>query len=190
MKNKKIISLSLLIVMSLLISFSMINVSAKEINTNFSTTTETEFELNLDELSKGVDFIAYYTESGNISIIKDTDKPKTVSAKEIAATFSVTLTKIETGRAILSWTATAHQLKNVTGTIYCRDTNVISPKTYCNSSIVCPYLNGTEGRASQATSSFGVSYKQAAYRVGYSNVSLRTITSSYYFGNGSSVVTK
>ncbi len=150
----------------------------------------TEIEVSIEELKTGIDIIAYCTSDGKINIIKSNDKTLYASTLDVKATFSVSLTKMESSKAILSWNAKTPQLKNVTGTIYCKDTSILFPKTYCSSRISCPYLNGTEGRANGSAAPFTVSNKTAKYKVGYSGVNLRTITKNYYFGNGSSIVTK
>lgn len=149
-----------------------------------------EVEVSSEELQKGVDLIAYYTNNGDINIVKADEIASSISASSIEATFSVYLTKVGSSQAILSWTAVASQLKNVSGSIYCKNTSALSPKTYCSSFIHCPYLDGTEGRASEATSSFTVPFAKTTYKVGYTGVNLRTITRNYYFGSGYSVVTK
>ena len=111
----------------------------------------------------------------------------------IKAKFSVSLTRVQTSKAILSWNATAYQLKNVTGTIYCKNTGVLFSRTYYSSSIKCPHLDGTTNRASNATASFTIessSKGTASYKVGFSNVILKTITKDYNMTSGYSIVEK
>ena len=149
-----------------------------------------EIEVSTEELENGVDITAYYTDNGKIVLKKANKNDKLLLGTTSYPTFSVSLVTIGNDRAILSWNATASCLKKVTGTVYCRDTKVFSSKTYYSKSISCPYLDGTEGRANSATASFYVPSKKTTYRVGFSGVIVRTIAKDYYFGNGSSTVTK
>ena len=182
----KIINKITAIVLSIILIYSCSTTYfAYEINDN-----TTEIEFSIEELESGIDIIAYYTSDGKVNIVKSTDKTPYASNSDVEAVFSVSLTKAESSKAILSWNAVATALKNVTGTIYCKDTSILLPHTYCSSTISCPYLDGTEGRANAGTAPFTVSNKSAKYRVGYSNINLRAISKDYYFGNGSSVVTK
>lgn len=187
-KKSKIISTVIAII---ILSQSFLNVYAVNLECSETENSQcaTEIELTSEEIYNGVDISVYYCENGEI-ILSKTDSNNVIPASsEISAKFHVGLTKVQTGKAILSWRADAYQLKNVTGKIYCY--NKSTNKYYVdNKDISCPYLNGTTNFAYGATAEFDTPYKTATYVVGYKYVNLRTITKDYYFGSYSQDVTK
>lgn len=184
-------NLSVLLAIILLCSCCFISTSAKE--------QQQSIEISIDELALGEEVVAYFYTNGEILVQKESpNNRKTYSAassSQVAATFHVGLTRMESQKAYLYWTANvcppaATGLKNVTGGIYCQNTSVLSPVTYYSTSIKCPYLNGTTYLAQGSTGTFGLPITTTTFRVGYTNLNLRTINKDYYFGNGSSIVNR
>lgn len=186
---KKIVAILLSISLILNISVTCMAIEEKNYSPNISSETY-EIELSLNELEKGIDVYAIQNADGCIEIVKSNETQVNNRSASTVATFHVGLTRVQTNKGILTWNAVMPQLKKVTGTIYCKSTSGLFPTTYSSTSIICPYLDGTEGRASGGTSSFYIPSPISSFRVGYSNVYLKSITNLIYFGSGSSVVNK
>lgn len=185
-------NLSVFLAIILLCSCHLFSASAKELPQSIG--------ISIDELSSGEEVVAYFYTSGEILVQKENPNNRSTiapasSSSQVAATFHVGLTRMESQKAYLYWTANVYPpaatgLKNVTGGIYCQNTSVLSPATYCSTTIKCPYLNGTTYLAQGSTGTFGLPATTTAFRVGYTNLNLRTINKDYYFGNGSSIVNR
>lgn len=152
-----------------------------------------EINLSVDELNEGVDLSVVSFDDGSISIIKSNELRNNInllSDTEIEATFHVGLTRVQTSKGILYWKATMYQIKNVTGTIYCKNASFLSFDEYCSSNIICPRLDGTTNIAQNSTPTFTIPSSTTTFKVGFSNLYLSSITKTISFGSGSSNTTK
>lgn len=178
MKINKIIS----IILSILLLVSIMNFQV-------SAADKVDDTITYEELCDGVYLVAYRTSNGDIIIEKSDNNTLTLSTRTVEATFHVGLTRRESGKAYLHWDATATQLKYVNGYIYCKNASALNATIYYNDKIVTTYHDGTEGRAYGSSGTFSVPTTKTSFRVGYTGLNIVSIAETYWFGNGSSVVT-
>ena len=182
--KSKIFSLILTLVM--MFALSAMPVSA---DTSSKIDSSSLPSITLSELENGIDVI----------IVKDGSSLKAVTQEQRKAlknsvidfgTFHVGIVKNSSTKAHLYWKATGTQITYVSGTIYCKNTSILKPKSYYSGSIdEYKDLNGRYNKANGTTDSFKIPKSAKKVKVGWKNVYITTIAGGKaYLGNASSTV--